>query len=111
MAERTMSGREREMPVYRPLKVYAFDPTQGHNLGNDMTINVPYEKLAPGPVGEYLAVIDYDATNKCYYQPIDLDDPRVLLRGGWTLVSRTRDFTSRWYMLWRARLFGVSNSP
>ena len=70
------------MPLSRPLKVYAFDPTHGRNLGNYMTINVPYEKLTLGPVGEYLAVIDYDASNGCYYQPVDLDQPAVLVRGG-----------------------------
>lgn len=69
-------------PVSRPLKAYAFDPTQGRALGNYMTVNVRYELLTPGPVGNYLAVIDYDATNKCYYHPIDLDDPAVLIRGG-----------------------------
>jgi hypothetical protein len=73
---------EHDMPSHRPLKVYAFDPTHGRNLGNYMTINVPYEKLNPGPVGKYLAVIDYDASNNRYYEPVNLDDPSVLVRGG-----------------------------
>src|SRR5438132_12140267 len=47
-----------------------------------MTVNVRYESLRPGPVGRYLAVMDYDATNKCYYRPVDLDDPAVLIRSG-----------------------------
>lgn len=71
-----------KMPPYRPLKVYAFDPTRGRSLGNYMTINTPYERLRPGPVGKYLKVIDYDANNKCYYQPVNLDDPRVILGDG-----------------------------
>ena len=29
-----------------------------------------------------MEVIDYDANNKCYYQPVNLDDPRVLLGNG-----------------------------
>lgn len=66
----------------RPLKVYAFDPTHGRSVGNRMTLPVPYEPLSPGPVGKYLAVVDYDATNGCYYEPVDLDAPAVLLRGG-----------------------------
>src|SRR5215208_3997376 len=69
-------------PPHRPLKVYAFDPTRGRTLGNYMTINTPYERLQPGPVGKYLEVIDYDANNKCYYQPVNLDDPRVMLGNG-----------------------------
>ncbi|HEY6045596.1 MAG TPA: hypothetical protein VIU65_03280 [Pyrinomonadaceae bacterium] len=71
-----------DFPPERPLKAYAFDPSQGKNLGNYMTANVRYEPLKPGPVGEYLAVIDYDASNDTYYLPVDLDDPDVLIRGG-----------------------------
>src|SRR5437899_6023449 len=71
-----------ELPTERPLKAYAFDPSQGHNLGNYMTINVRDEKLLPGPIGRYLAVIDYDASNDCYYEPVNLNDPLVMMRGG-----------------------------
>ena len=71
-----------ELPTERPLKAYAFDPSQGHNLGNYMTINVRDEKLLPGPIGRYLAVIDYDASNDCYYEPVNLNDDSVLMRGG-----------------------------
>jgi hypothetical protein len=71
-----------DMPAHRPLKVYAFDPTLGRTLGNHMMINAQYEKLLPGPAGKYLKVIDYDAVNKCYYEPVELDDPKVLLRNG-----------------------------
>src|SRR6266849_7201323 len=70
-------------PVIRPLKAYAFDPTQGKALGNYMTVNVRYQPLLrAGPADKYLAVIDYDATNKSYYRPVDLDDPAVLIRSG-----------------------------
>ncbi|MEP7219238.1 MAG: hypothetical protein ABI876_09995 [Bacteroidota bacterium] len=70
------------MPTNRPLKVFAFDPTRGKTMGNVMTINVPYECLTCGPVGGYLAVIDYDASNGCYYHPVNLDHPGVLMGGG-----------------------------
>lgn len=77
---------ERKIPIdhmpRRPLKVYAFDPTRGHSLGNQMDIQVNYEPLQPGPIGNYLAVIDYDASNKCYYEPVNLDDPAILLGNG-----------------------------
>ncbi len=66
-------------PTSRPLKVYAFDPSRGKTLGNYMTINVPYEKLENGLAGKYLEVIDYDASNKCYYQPVDLNNFSVLI--------------------------------
>ena len=69
-------------PAKRPLKVYAFDPTMGRKLGNNLTVEVRYEPLAPGPVGERFAVVDYDGSTKGYYRPVDLDDPNILLRGG-----------------------------
>jgi hypothetical protein len=44
---------------------------------------VPWESLMPGPVGEYLEVIDYDPASKCFYEPIDLDDSRLLAQEGY----------------------------
>ena len=41
---------EIEAPATRPLKAYAFDPSAGKLLGNEMTMNVRYEELYPGPV-------------------------------------------------------------
>jgi len=76
------------LPPTRPLKAYAFDPSQGTLLGNQMQIVVPYQELDPGPVvrdmfaWDGIAIIDYDASNDVYYEPVDLDDPRVLIRGG-----------------------------
>jgi hypothetical protein len=69
-------------PVTRPLKVYAFDPSQGGYMGNQMTLDVKYEKLLPGPTGRRIAVIDYDGANRVFYKPVDLDDPNLLIRGG-----------------------------
>lgn len=66
----------------RPLKIYAFDPTQGRSLGNHLTVRVPFEDLDVGPIGARVAVIDYDASNDRYYAPVDLNDPQLLLRGG-----------------------------
>jgi len=86
MIEETEGTRTRtsdyQMPAFRPLKVYAFDPSRGRTLGNHMSINCQYEKLSPGPVGSHIEVIDYDANNKCYYPAVNLDEPRVLLRSG-----------------------------
>src|SRR5438132_4682311 len=69
-------------PATRPLKAYAFDPSLGHFIGNEMTIGVKYEKLLPGPTGKRIAVIDYDGANQVFYKPVDLDDPSLLIRGG-----------------------------
>jgi hypothetical protein len=69
-------------PDTRPLKCYAFDPSHGKFFGNEMTLGVKYEKLLPGPIGERIAVIDYDGANKKFYRPVDLDAPSVLIRSG-----------------------------
>lgn len=69
-------------PAERPLRVYAFDPGAGRYVGNEMVAMVRYEELEPGPVGERFAVIDYDGTEKVYYEPVDLDDPHIIMRRG-----------------------------
>jgi len=69
-------------PVFRPLKVYTFGPSRGRARGNIQTIAVPYEKLAPGPVGARIAVVDYDVTRNCFYDPVDLDDLHIAINGG-----------------------------
>jgi len=69
-------------PDTRPLKCYAFDPSHGKFFGNEMTLGVKYEKLLPGPVGERVAVVDYDGANKKFYKPVDLDDPKLLISSG-----------------------------
>jgi len=75
-------------PPTRPLKAFAFDPSRGRLLGNQMSMAVRFEELGPGPVvkdwmaPDGIAVIDYDATNGVYYEPVDLNDPLILIRGG-----------------------------
>jgi hypothetical protein len=75
-------------PASRPLKAFAFDPSQGTLLGNQMQLMVRYEQLDPGPVvrdmfaWDGIAIIDYDASNGVYYKPVDLEDPKILVRGG-----------------------------
>src|SRR5215472_12664258 len=76
-------------PPTRPLRVFAFDPSRGRLLGNEMQLDIRYRLLAPGPVDlsgarDQIAVIDYDATRKKYYQPVDLNDPLVLIPNGLT---------------------------
>jgi hypothetical protein len=86
----TQQGRTPRLdnPPIRPLKAFAFDPSQGRLLGNQMSMSIRYQELDPGPVvrdpmaRDGIAVVDYDATNRVYYQPVDLDDPRILIRGG-----------------------------
>lgn len=75
-------ARKASDPPDRILRVYAFDPSRGARLENHLTIRIPYEKLAKGPVGKKVAVIDYDASNRCYYEAVDLDATAVLGQNG-----------------------------
>ena len=71
-----------DRPKRRPLKIYASDPMAGKSLGNRARVDIKNEPLQPGPVGERLAVVDYNAATGRYYPPIDLDDPNILMQGG-----------------------------
>ena len=79
------------LPIFRELRMFAFDPSLGVELEtagiNEVTLRVPWEgdeqePLRPGPVGEYLEVIDVDPASGCAYRPVDLNDPSILARGG-----------------------------
>jgi hypothetical protein len=74
-------------PPHRSLRVYTFDPGVATKLAttliNQTVLRVPWEDgLQPGPVGDYLEVIDYDPASDCYYDPVDLNDPYLLAQDG-----------------------------
>jgi hypothetical protein len=80
-------------PVYRRLRGFAFDPSLSLRLEtavvNEITYRVPWEPkangddgLSPGPVGEYLEVVDYDPASGCFYPPVDLNAPDTLATDG-----------------------------
>ena len=75
-------------PLFRPLRAYAFDPTSPLSLdqavANEITLKVPWEDLKPGPIGEYVEVIDHDPESECFYAPVDLNAPPVVVAGGLT---------------------------
>jgi hypothetical protein len=79
-------------PPDRRLRVYALDPSIGKSLDsmtiNETTLSVPwdetYEKLQPGPVGEYLEVVDIDPASNKVYEPVDLNDAFLLAQDGWS---------------------------
>src|ERR1043165_8420321 len=79
----TPSWMDLAPPVFRTLKVYALDPSAGNYIGNVMSVQVRWEdRLKSGPIGARIAVVDYDGANKRYYPPVDLNDQRILARGG-----------------------------
>jgi hypothetical protein len=69
-------------PIYRRLKVFAFDPMLGRSPLHRIVLKVPYEPLKPGPIGRRIQVIDFDGVSQTYYDPVNLDEARLLLQDG-----------------------------
>jgi hypothetical protein len=73
-------------PALRRLRAYAFDPSLDTELEtapiNQVTIPSRWEALQPGPVGEYLEVVDIDPSSSCVYAPVDLNHPHILAQDG-----------------------------
>jgi len=63
-------------PQWRRLRGYAFDPGLSQRFDtariNEIVFRIPWEDVAPGPVGEYVEVVDYDPASKCFYEPVNL---------------------------------------
>jgi hypothetical protein len=83
----------RTPPTERRLRIFASDPSLSgiHETAplSKVTVAVPWEGarqgsvgLQPGPVGEYLEVVDIDPASGCGYAPVDLDDPYLLADSG-----------------------------
>jgi subtilase family protein len=73
-------------PPFRRIRTYAVDPSLSTRLAtagmNEIALKVRWEKLEKGPLGEYIQVIDEDASGKTY-DPVDLNDPRLIAMDGW----------------------------
>ncbi len=83
------------MSLYAPrtLSVFAFDPGVAGAFENraieHLVISLPWEmerldEAEPfvGPRGEYLEVVDYDPASGVFYDPVNLNDPKVRLNDG-----------------------------
>lgn len=74
-------------PSSRTLRVFAFDPSLATQIDNagiaEIAVAIPWEpNLQPGPVGEYVEVVDVDPASNLFYPPVDLNDPRILAQDG-----------------------------
>lgn len=90
-AELKPRGAPLPQPTARRLRVYAFDPHAALDLGSSKfshaTISLAWsdpteEELQPGPVNEYLEVIDVDPPSRQFYEPVDLNAPEILAQDG-----------------------------
>lgn len=76
-----------EEPIQRKLRIFALDPSVAAQHGTssiaEITISIPWSKqLRPGPVDEYIEVVDADPASGCFYEPVDLNDRRILAQNG-----------------------------
>ncbi|MGH6911259.1 MAG: hypothetical protein ACREEG_13815, partial [Phenylobacterium sp.] len=56
-------------------------------------IEAPWEAdLQPGPVGEYLEVVDIDPVSACAYAPVDLNHPHLLSQDGLSPTTASPQF-------------------
>jgi hypothetical protein len=69
-------------PVRRRLQAFAFDPMSTRLSGRRLNLDIRFEHVSPGPVGELIHVVDHDVTRGMWYRPVDLDDPAILAQGG-----------------------------
>jgi hypothetical protein len=73
-------------PSKRRLRIYAIDPSADVSLEtahiSRCVLEVPWETLGPGPVGEYVEVVDIDPASECAYDPVDLNAPHWLAQDG-----------------------------
>ncbi|MBV9813101.1 MAG: S8 family serine peptidase, partial [Acetobacteraceae bacterium] len=74
-------------PPYRRLRIYAYDPGQQTDPTmfdvSVATVTTLWEaELKPGPVGEYVEVVDIDPASNACYAPVDLNHPSLLAENG-----------------------------
>lgn len=73
-------------PASRRLRAFAFDPSLDISIDtsviNNIILKIPWELLEPGPVGEYLEVVDIDPASGFFYPPLELNHPHLLAQDG-----------------------------
>lgn len=74
-------------PISRDLRAYSFDPSLATEMETAPihTVKIPVrweDDLQPGPIGEYLEVVDIDPASQCAYAPVDLNHPYILAQDG-----------------------------
>ena len=78
------------------MRAFSIDPSLATDFEtapiSEVTIQVPWERLEPGPSGEYLDVIDVDPGSGCFYSPVDLNDPSLLAQNGLAPSEGTPQF-------------------
>lgn len=73
-------------PPYRRLAVFSLDPAADSQFEGSLisrsVLPVRWESVEPGPVGEYLEVVDADPSSGAVYDPVDLNNHDLLAQDG-----------------------------
>src|SRR5215510_11971509 len=74
-------------PTNRKLRIFAFDPSLSAQYDmagiGEITIPILWEDdLGPGPIGEYIEVVDADPASGVFYRPVSLDEKWILAQNG-----------------------------
>ena len=73
-------------PPSRRLQIFSFDPSVDVDLKSAgvsrSVVNVRWEPVRAGPIGEYVEVVDIDPSSGCAYDPVNLSDEHLLARDG-----------------------------
>ncbi len=76
--------RQKDDPLYRPLRIYTMDPAAARLDGAVGTLNVAFEPLGLGPCGALFRVDSHDHGTGLTYRSADLDARHVLIGSGYT---------------------------
>jgi hypothetical protein len=72
--------------MFRYLKGYSLDPGFSTRLDtmsiNEIIYKIKWEKVTPGPCGDYFEIVDWDPASDCFYEPVDLNSENVLRESG-----------------------------
>ena len=83
-------------PPFRTLRGFALDPSLAGRLEtapiSEILFKIPWEPLERGPVGQYLEVVDVDPASGTFYEPVYLDDPKLLAQSGLAPSEGTPQF-------------------
>lgn len=75
-------------PPLRRLQIFSFDPAADVALEtagiSRCIVEIPWEVVKPGPVGDYVEVVDLDPSSGCVYDPVDLMDGHLLASRGFS---------------------------
>ena len=87
MAQRpTIQPPTIQPPTTRRLRVLSFDPSLATRIEtstiNEITVEIPWEDLRPGPIGDCLEVVDVDHASGMFYHPVDLNEKYLLAQDG-----------------------------